>query len=173
MQFKSSKEANEYLLSLPPIEPEISFSAIIYPWVKIGRTVSVGPYSVIGKDGFGYSKDGRKIPHMAGVILGDNVEIGANCCIDRGKLDDTTIGANTKLDNLVHIAHNCKIGKSNLICAGVIIGGSVTTGDNCFIGLNATIRDHVKIGNNVIIGCGANVVKDVPDGLTVKGNPAK
>ena len=173
MKFNSSKEANDYLLSLPPVEPYIALSAILYSCVKVGRNVTVGEYSVVGKQGFGYSNDGRRIPHIGGVNLHDNVEIGGGCYVDSGKLEDTVIGANTKLDNLVHVAHNCKLGKNNLLCAGVIIGGSVTIGNNCFVGLNATIKDHVNIGNNVIIGCGANVVKDVPDGTTVKGNPAK
>lgn len=171
-RFRSSKEANAYLLMLPNMPREIDRTAILYSWVKKGKYVSVGPYSVIGKDGFGYSK-GRHIPHIGGVILADDVEIGANCCIDRAKLENTVIGAETKLDNLVHVAHNCQIGKRNLLCAGVIIGGSVITGDNCFIGLNATIKDHVKIGNNVTIGCGANVVNNIPDGKTIFGNPAK
>jgi UDP-3-O-[3-hydroxymyristoyl] glucosamine N-acyltransferase len=105
--------------------------------------------------------------------LEDGVEIGSNCTIDRAKLENTVIGAGTKLDNFVHIAHNSQLGKNNIICAGAIIGGSVTTGDNCFIGLNATIKDHVRLGDNVTVGCGANVVKDVQNGETVFGNPAK
>lgn len=171
-RFRSSKEANDYLLSLPDAPLEIDRRAVLYACVRKGKNIGIGPYSVIGKDGFGYL-NGRRIPHIGGVLLGDNVEIGSNCTIDRAKLELTVIGAGTKIDNLVHIAHNCIIGKNNIICAGAILGGSVTTGDNCFIGLNATIKDHVRLGNNVTVGCGANVIRDVPDGQTVVGNPAK
>lgn len=172
-RFKSSREANDYLLTLPDAPREIDRRAVLYKCVKVGENVSIGPYSVIGKDGFGFAGT-RRIPHIGGVILEHDVEIGAGCYIDRAKLENTIIGEGTKLDNAVHIAHNCVIGKRNLLCAGVIIGGSAVTGDNCFIGLNATIKDHVRVGDNVTIGAGAVVVKDVPSGQTVASwNPAK
>lgn len=139
----------------------------------------ISPYgTVIGKDGFGYEWDGEKhvkFPHLGDVIIGKDVEIGANTCIDRAALEGefTVIGDGTKIDNLVHIAHNVKIGEGCLIVAGSVIGGSCVIGDRCYIGIGAMIKNKVKIGNDVTIGMGAVVLKDVPDGWTVVGNPAK
>lgn len=178
MQRFSSKEAAHAFLRQQPRERLIiDPSAVIYQqWVDVGKDVSVGPFSVVGKQGFGYEKiSGRweRINHVGRVVLEDNVEIGALCTIDRAKLEKTIIRKGTKTDNLCHIAHNCDIGENCLLCAGVIIGGSCKIGNNTFIGLNATVKDHITIGDNCTIGCGANVVKDVPDGATAKGNPAK
>lgn len=132
----------------------------------------------IGKDGFGYEWDGEryvKFPHRGDVKIGKDVEIGSNTCIDRATLEGeaTEIGDGTKIDNLVHIAHNVKIGKHCLIVAGSIIGGSVTIGDRCYIGIGAMVKNKVKIGNDVTVGMGAVVLKDIPDGETWVGNPAK
>lgn len=144
---------------------------MFHPSVKIGKN------TVIGADGFGYVRqdDGTllKMPHAGNVIIEENVEIGSNTCIDRAVVGSTIIGAGTKIDNLVHIAHGVKIGKNCLIVAGAVIGGSTEIGDNCFIGINASIKNKVKIGNNVTVGMGAVVLKDVPDGVTVVGNPAR
>lgn len=132
-----------------------------------------GKNNVIGGHGFGYekSKDGipLRIKHLGNVVIGKNVEIGSNVCIDRGVIDSTIIGDNTKIDNLVHIAHNVKIGKSCLIVAGAVIGGSTTIEDNTFVGINASIKNKLKIGSNVVIGMGSTVLSDVPDNTTVKG----
>lgn len=138
-----------------------------------------GTNNSIGGQGFGYARaeDGSLVAilHLGDIEIGNNVEIHSNVCIDRATKDGefTEIGDGTKIDNLVHIAHNCKIGKHNLICAGAIIGGSVVTGDRCFIGIGAMIKNKVRIGNDVTIGAGAVVLKDVPDGWTVVGNPAR
>ena len=137
-----------------------------------------GNGTVIASDGFGYEWDGEKLikfPHHGDVKIGKDVEIGANTCIDRASLEGeaTEIGEGTKIDNLVHIAHNVKIGKHCLIVAGSIIGGGCVIGDRCYIGIGAMIKNKVKIGNDVTIGMGAVVLKDVPDGWTVIGNPAK
>lgn len=134
--------------------------------------------TTIGGDGFGYEWDGEKLikfPHRGDVIIGNDVEIGANTCIDRATLEGeaTEIGDGTKIDNLVHIAHNVKIGKHCLIVAGSVIGGSVTIGDRCYIGIGAMIKNKVKIGNDVTVGMGAVVLQDIPDGETWVGNPAK
>lgn len=140
--------------------------------VFIGK-VKVGKFCSIGSDGFGYEreKDGTlvKIPHRGNVIINAGVEIGNNVCIDRAVIGSTIIGAGTKIDNLVHIAHGAKIGKNCLIVAGSVIGGSCEIGDNCFIGINASIKNKVKIGNNVTIGMGAVITKDIPDNVTVIG----
>lgn len=144
--------------------------------VVLGKNVIIKYGAVIGYDGFEfYEEEGvlKNFPHRGRVILEDDVQIGCNCCIDRGSLGDTIIGKGTKLDNLVHVAHNVKIGKNCQLTAGVILGGSVEIGDNVFIGLNATIKDNIKIGSNSIIGMGAVVIHDVPEGVTVVGNPAR
>lgn len=150
-------------------------------WIADNTTifdnVTIGFNNVIGKSGFGYARepDGTlvRMPHNGYVILHENVEIGSNTCIDRAVVGSTVIGAGTKIDNLVHIAHGVKIGKNCIIVAGTVIGGSSEIGDNCTIGINASIKNKVKIGNNVTVGMGAVVLKDVPDGVTVVGNPAR
>lgn len=149
----------------------------VYPNTKIGERITIHTGAVIGSDGFGFVKNEKshweKFPQLGGVIVEDDVEIGANTTIDCATFDNTIIGKGTKIDNLVHVAHNCIIGKHCFIAAGTVIGGSTIIGDNCWIGINATIRDQLKIGNNVTIGMGAVVGHDIPDGATVTGNPAR
>ena len=143
---------------------------------EIGKNVIIEAFTRIGAEGFGYEPDENgaliQFPHIGRVIIEDDVEIGANVCIDRGALGDTIIGRGTKIDNLVHIAHNVKIGKNCQIVCQVGIGGSAEIGDNCFVGIGASIRNQIKIGKNVMVGMGAVVVKDVPDNMTIIGNPA-
>lgn len=145
--------------------------------VKFGKNISINSGCVIGGDGFSYERqdDGslKKFLHYGGVRIGSDVEIGSNTTIDRGTFRDTIIGDGTKIDNLVHVAHNVEIGKHCMIIAHAGIGGGVKIGDRCFIGLGAVIRDGVVIGNDCFIGMGAVVVKDAPDGTTVMGNPAE
>lgn len=144
---------------------------INFPKVKFG----VG--CVIGGMGFGYeyTEDGHIIPmpHLGNVVIEDGVALHNNVCIDRAVVGSTVIGAGSKIDNLVHVAHGVKIGKNCLIVSGVVFGGSVEVGDYCFIGMNASIRQKVRIGKNCVIGAGAVVTKDVPDGQIWIGNPAK
>lgn len=143
----------------------------------IGRQCIIHPNVSIGADGFGYrpSPDGRgliKIPHIGNVIIGDGVEIGSGTCVDRGKFSSTVIGAGTKIDNLVQIAHNCKVGRSCVIAGNSGLAGSVTMGDGVMVGGGVTISDHVTIGNGVAVGGSSGVMHDVPDGKTVLGLPA-
>lgn len=141
------------------------------------RRVQIGIGCVIGGVGFGYEYDENglliAIPHLGGVHLGDDVVIHNGVCIDRAVTGLTSIGEGTKIDNLVHIAHGCQVGKRCLIVAGVVLGGRCEIGNYSFIGMNASIRQHVKIGRNCVIGAGAVVTKDVPDNQIWVGNPAK
>ena len=130
----------------------------------------------IGYDGFSFKRNEKNIPikeeHYGKVIIKDNVEIQANVCIVRG-IGDTVIGENTKIDNLVHIAHDCKIGKNNLMASGTILSGWVTVGDNNFFGVNSSIKNRVAIGDGNLIGMGTVVIKDIADFGIWAGVPAK
>ena len=140
---------------------------------KIGHNVHIGENCVIGGQGFGYERDEDgswlAIPHLGNVVIEDNVTIHNNTNIDRAVTGSTLIGEGSKIDSLVHIAHNVELGKRCLVVAGAVIGGSVQIGDDSFIGMNVSIKQKVKIGRNVTIGAGAIVIGDVPDGMVVKG----
>ena len=141
----------------------------------IGNNVVIQDGCKVGIKGFGFVplKDRNfRFPHIGRVILEDNVELGANCTIDRGSIGDTIIGENTFLDNQVHMAHNVKLGKNCMIAGQVGFAGSSTIGDNVSIGGQAGVSGHLKIGNNVRIGGGSGVVKDIPNNTTVMGYPA-
>ncbi|MGQ0626539.1 MAG: UDP-3-O-(3-hydroxymyristoyl)glucosamine N-acyltransferase, partial [Phycisphaerales bacterium] len=121
------------------------------------------------------SPDGRtviKIPHAGNVEIHDGVEIGANTCVDRGKFGPTVIGAGTKIDNLVQIAHNVRIGRSCLIAGNTGVAGSVKIGDGVLIGGGASVRDNIEIGSGARIAATAGVMRDVEPGESVAGNPA-
>jgi len=163
---------------LPREAPGVHPSAVInYECVELGEGVHIGPNCTIGFEGFGFEPDEdgayHRFPHVGKVIIGDNVEIGANTCIDRGALGDTIIGDGTKIDNLVHIAHNVKIGKNCMIIALTCLGGGVIVEDGAYLGIGSSIRNQIKIGKGAFIGMGAVVVKDIDPGVTVIGNPAK
>jgi UDP-3-O-[3-hydroxymyristoyl] glucosamine N-acyltransferase len=151
---------------------------IIEQNTRIGKNCIIQPGTVIGADGFAYERledtlELERFPHIGGLILGNNVEICSNCSIGRGSLSDRVIGEGTKLDALVHVAHNVEIGRHYALTTGTIIGGSTRIGDMCWTGLNSTINHKVKIGNKVIIGSGASVINDVDDEDIVAGVPAK
>ena len=152
-------------------------SVTIYGNVRMGSRVTVHAGAVIGTDGFGYSREpgGRaeKFPQIGGVVIGDDVEIGSNACIARGALVDTAIGRGTKIDNLVHIAHNVKIGEDCLIIAHAQIAGSVQIGDRCWLAPSCTINTGVSIGDDAMVALGSVVVRDVEPGTFVAGNPAR
>lgn len=149
--------------------------------VQIGDNVMIKPFTVIGMTGFGFEKRKGKFkipykrnPHNFKVIIGDNVEIGVGCVIDRGSWRDSVIGEGSKLDNNIHTGHNSIIGKNCLICVGTTLGGSCTLGDSVQIGMNVIINPHIKIANNVTIGSGSIVTKDIiEENTTWVGSPAR
>jgi UDP-3-O-[3-hydroxymyristoyl] glucosamine N-acyltransferase len=156
---------------------------LLHPHVTILERCEVGARCilhtgvVIGADGFGYrpAPDGRgvvKVPHIGIVRLGDDVEIGANTCIDRAKFGVTSIGNGTKIDNLVQIAHNCVIGRSCVICGKAALAGSVTLGDGVTLGGCANATDGVHIGDGAILGAWTSAASDIPAGQVYMGVPA-
>lgn len=154
----------------------------IYPGVKIYEGCSVGKNCifhagvVIGADGFGFAprEDGSfaKIPQLGNVIIEDDVELGANTCIDRAKTDSTIIRRGVKLDNLIQIGHNVEIGSDTVMSAQVGIAGTSKVGSNCFVAGQVGVADHVTIGNKVQIGSKSGIDKNVPDGEIRFGYPA-
>jgi UDP-3-O-[3-hydroxymyristoyl] glucosamine N-acyltransferase len=142
----------------------------------IGDRVRLAAGVVIGEAGFGVasSREGAvDVPQLGRVILQDGVSIGANSCIDRGAYDDTVIGENTKIDNLVQIAHNVVLGRSCVMAAHTGISGSVKVGDGVMFGGRAGLADHITVGPGARIAAAAGVMRDVPAGETWAGNPAK
>ena len=131
----------------------------------IGSRVIIQPGAVIGSDGFGFApkKDGsyQKIPQLGIVVIEDDVEIGANTCIDRATMGETRIKRGTKLDNLVQIAHNVIVGENNVIAANAGIAGSTQIGDNVMIGGGTSITGHITVANKVIIAAGTGVSKSL------------
>jgi UDP-3-O-[3-hydroxymyristoyl] glucosamine N-acyltransferase len=142
----------------------------------IGDDVNVLAGAVIGESGFGVAvgKAGSiDVPHLGRVIIQDHVSVGANTCIDRGAWDDTVIGEHTKIDNLVQIAHNVRVGRNCLLAGHVGLSGSVVVGDGASFGGRAGIADHLSIGAGVQIAAAAGVMHDVPAGERWAGVPAK
>lgn len=144
--------------------------------VIIGERVRIKSGAVIGGDGFGFlsSANGHeRIPQTGGCIIGDDVEIGSCSCVDRGSLDDTVIGAGTKIDNLVHIGHNVHLGSHCLVMMGVGVSGSTRVGDGVVLAGQAGLVGHIEIGDGARIGAQAGVIASVPAGATVSGYPAR
>lgn len=145
--------------------------------VIIGESTIIHSGVIIGTDGFGYfqNREGlnMKVPHYGGVIIGKNVEIGANSCIDRGTLDDTVIGDNVKIDNFCQISHNVVIKDNTLIIGKASIAGSSIIGMNCWIGPHSIISNGLTIGDGCYIGLGSVVLSDLDENVKVFGNPAR
>ena len=178
----------------------IGRDCFIHDGVRIGRKIIIGDYfiaesnTVIGCSGFSYEteeegaieevkqtfgvhssrRQGKytKINSVGGVVIGDDVEIGAGCCIDRGTLSNTRIGTGTKLDNLVHIAHNVVIGTDCLLCGQVGIAGSSVVGDRSILAGKTGIKDHIRVGEDVIAAGASQIFSNVADGQRVMGDPA-
>ena len=148
----------------------------LYPGTTLGRRVIVHAGARIGSDGFGYVfRDGahHKLPHVGRCVVGDDVEIGANTTIDRGSIDDTVIGAGTKIDNLVQVAHNVRIGRLCLLMSQVGIAGSAHIGDGVIVAGQAGVNGHVTIGDQARIAARAGIFGNVPAGETWSGYPAR
>ncbi len=170
----------------------------IYPGAFVGRNVTIGrgtiiqtgahienatigadciihSGAVIGKDGFGYTRqDGHNvfIPHTGRVVLGDRVSVGANTCIDRGALTDTRVGDGTKIDNLCQIAHGVVIGSECFLAAGVGLAGGVVVGDRALLAGHVGVANGIKIGNDAEVGANSGLMRDVPAGTRYMGYPA-
>ena len=150
-------------------------NVVLYRKTQVGHRVIIHAGTVIGSDGYGYVLDEgrhRKVLQLGNVIIHDDVEIGANTAIDRGALGPTVIGEGTKIDNLVHVAHNVVIGRHCLIMGQVGFAGSTRLGDYVVVASQSGIADHLKLGNQAVIGAKSGVMRDVPDGGRVLGIPA-
>ena len=151
-------------------------NVVIYDNTQIGDHVIIHSGAIIAADGFGYkyrNNEHVKVPHVGNVIIGDNVEIGANACIDRGALGSTTIGAGSKIDNLVQLGHNNQVGKNVIICGQSGISGSCTIGDGAILAGSTGVADHVNIGRQAVVMARAGVASDIEPGTQVLGSPAK
>jgi UDP-3-O-[3-hydroxymyristoyl] glucosamine N-acyltransferase len=150
-------------------------NVVLYRQTQIGHRVVIHAGTVIGADGFGYVLDEgrhRKVLQLGNVVIHDDVEIGANAAIDRGALGSTIIGEGTKIDNLVHVAHNVVMGRHCMIMGQVGFAGSTRLGDYVVVASQSGVADHVKLGNQVVIGAKSGVMRDVADGGRMLGNPA-
>ena len=148
----------------------------LYPRTEIGHRVRIHSGTVIGSDGFGYVQDAgvhRKVPQIGNVLIGDDVEIGANVTIDRGALGPTVIGKGTKIDNLVQIAHNVVIGEGCLVISQVGIAGSTKIGNYAILAGQAGIAGHLRLGNQVQVAAQSGVMNHIPDGQKWLGSPAQ
>ena len=150
-------------------------NVVLYRQTHLGHRVTIHAGTVIGSDGFGYVLDEgrhRKMLHLGNVIIHDDVEIGANAAIDRGALGPTVIGQGTKIDNLVHVAHNVSMGRHCLILGQAGLAGSTRLGDYVVVASQSGIADHLNLGNQVVVGAKSGVMRDIPDGGRVLGIPA-
>jgi UDP-3-O-[3-hydroxymyristoyl] glucosamine N-acyltransferase len=150
-------------------------NAVLYENTIVGNRCILHANVVLGAYGFGYSfVDGRHVltSQLGNVVIGDDVEIGANATVDRGTYGPTVVGAGTKIDNMVMIAHNCHIGRHNMLCSQVGIAGSTSTGDYVVMAGQVGVRDHVHIGDRAVLGAMAGVINDVPAGQRYIGIPA-
>lgn len=151
-------------------------NATVYPFVEIGDRVIIHAGARIGREGFGFAPSATgvtRIPHIGRCVLGPDVEVGANSCIDRGSVDDTIVGAGTKIDNLVQVAHNVRIGKMCFLVSQTGVAGSTRIGDGVQLGGQVGVSGHLTIGDGATLAAQAGVFGDVPPGETWSGYPAR
>lgn len=145
--------------------------------VRIGRDCRIKSGSVLGEDGFGFERDTDGTPHrmlhLGGLVIGDRVEIGSLNTVCQGTLSPTIIEDDVKMDDHVHIAHNCRIGRQTMITGAVVLAGGVTVGEQAWLSGNAVIMNGLTIGDRAFVGLGAVVIRDVPPDTTVVGNPGR
>lgn len=155
----------------------IDANTVVKKGTIIGQRVKIGANNTIGGVGFGYEKgeDGNfeLIPHIGNVVIEDDVEIGNNTAVDRAVLGSTILRRNSKVDNLVHIAHGVEVGENSLVIAHAMVAGSTKIGKNVWVAPTAAILNKLSVADNATIGMGAVVLKNVTEGQTVVGNPAK
>lgn len=150
--------------------------AVCYPGTVVGDRVEIKAACILGGTGFGYvpgPEGHQRIPHVGRCVVEDDVHIGSHTCVDRGSLDDTVVGSGTRIDNLVHIAHNVRIGKRCLIMATCAVAGSARVGDDVILAGAAGVKDHVTVGDRARISARSVVMSDVPPGETWGGYPAR
>ncbi|MEE2750069.1 MAG: UDP-3-O-(3-hydroxymyristoyl)glucosamine N-acyltransferase [Myxococcota bacterium] len=157
-------------------DTELFPGVVLYPGVVVGKRCRIHSGAVLGADGFSFhptSQGPLKVPQIGGVIVEDDVEIGANTCIDRAFLEDTRIGAGSKLDNLVQVGHNTQLGQNCLLAAQTGLSGSVVAGDGVMLGGQVGVRDHVSIGSGASVGAGSAVAWSLAGDAEYFGRPAQ
>lgn len=145
----------------------------IFPNTLIGRNVRIYPGAVVGKEGFGFATlkgEHIRLPHVGTTIIEDNAEIGANSCVDRALLEETVVGEGSKVDNLVQIGHNCRLGKGVILVSQVGLSGSVEVGDYSVLAGQVGVADHIKIGKGVTVVAKSGVAKDLKEGKVYGAN---
>jgi len=150
--------------------------AVCHAGTRIGRRCVVKAGAVLGGTGFGYisSRTGHeRIPHVGGCVLGDEVDIGCNSCVDRGSIEDTVIGSGSKLDNLVHVGHNARLGERCIVMGGSVIAGSADIGNGVVLAGHTAVGGHFRVGDGARVGAKSGVISPVPDGADVSGFPAR
>ena len=181
---KNISGTNNYVTVYPTKYPEYEFALFHnatnkfkYSGTKIGSYGEIHDTAIVGESGFKYvnSPDGSKLAfvHAGGLVIGDDVDIGAYTMVQRGTLDDTVIKDGVKIGNCVNIGHNCNIGKDTVVAPHCVISGSTTIGKNCWLGVGSLIKNHLDICDDVIIGMGAVVIKSITKPGIYAGNPAK
>jgi UDP-3-O-[3-hydroxymyristoyl] glucosamine N-acyltransferase len=155
---------------------ELFPSVVVRERVTVGARVILHSGVILGADGFGYRWDGKrhvKLPHVGSVVIEDDVEIGANSCVDRGKFGPTVVGQGTKIDNLVQIGHNVRIGKHCILCGEVGVGGSVVMGNGVILGAKTGVKDNITVSDGVRAAGFSGINSDPGPGKTVGGLPAR
>lgn len=157
-------------------ETRLDANVVCYAGTRVGKRCVVKAGAVLGGSGFGYISDRsghRRIRHVGGCVLEDDVDVGSNSCVDRGSIDDTIIGSGTRIDNVVHVGHNARIGPHCLLMGGVVVAGSVEMGRGVIVAGHAAIAGHLRLGDGSRIGAKSGVITDVPAGTDYTGFPAR